>query len=336
MAIKMGKYLCTYRPGHHRATKDGYVYTHILMAEIKLGRLLKKGEVVHHIDEDKYNNSLDNLMVFKTLADHTAFHHGVKAELIGDVWHCPTKGLSLCPICNNSKSYTAKICKICKIQTSKNNFKNKYFKKININKFDDYFRKILKDQIRCGNFTSVGKIYNVTDNAIRKWCKKYNLPTSSIIIKMIPDEEWETEILSDYTVNNINEYYIRKKISDDCIIDYYFKNPYVSKVAKYFNMDVTSVNKLLKKNNIRLLKNYESKNIKVIDIYNNEKYIKSFLTVKEAGVWILENKYNGNTNTVKNIAYKISKNLDTNNNVFGFKFYKNTNIDNYKDFLICI
>lgn len=30
-----------------------------------------------------------------------------------------------------------------------------------------------------GNFTKIGRIFNVTDNSIRKWCKAYNLPTHS-------------------------------------------------------------------------------------------------------------------------------------------------------------
>ncbi len=30
-----------------------------------------------------------------------------------------------------------------------------------------------------GNFSKIGKIFNVTDNAIRKWCKSYNLPYHS-------------------------------------------------------------------------------------------------------------------------------------------------------------
>lgn len=30
-----------------------------------------------------------------------------------------------------------------------------------------------------GNFTKVGKIFGVTDNAVRKWCKNYNLPFHS-------------------------------------------------------------------------------------------------------------------------------------------------------------
>lgn len=101
---KMGKYLCEYAPNHPRATKEGYVYVHILVAEKKLGRYLKDGECVHHIDKNKLNNSIDNLMVFKTLADHTAFHSGKKATLEGDVYVCNDKvdknTVKICPMCN--------------------------------------------------------------------------------------------------------------------------------------------------------------------------------------------------------------------------------------------
>ena len=37
--------------------------------------------------------------------------------------------------------------------------------------------KVLKENK--GNFTKVAKVYNVSDNAVRKWCKRYNLPYHS-------------------------------------------------------------------------------------------------------------------------------------------------------------
>ena len=30
-----------------------------------------------------------------------------------------------------------------------------------------------------GNFTRIGKKYGVSDNAVRKWCKKYEIPYRS-------------------------------------------------------------------------------------------------------------------------------------------------------------
>ena len=57
-------------------------HLHRVVAEQKLGRPLAPGEIVHHKDGDKWNNSPDNLDVM-TQAEHAFIHcmerwHGVK------------------------------------------------------------------------------------------------------------------------------------------------------------------------------------------------------------------------------------------------------------------
>lgn len=52
-------------------------------------------------------------------------------------------------------------------------------------------REELKKLIRATSFTTIGKQYGVTDNAVRKWCDKYNLPRKVKEIKSYSDEEWE-------------------------------------------------------------------------------------------------------------------------------------------------
>ena len=52
-------------------------------------------------------------------------------------------------------------------------------------------REELKELIRTKPFTQIGKQFNVSDNAIRKWCDKFNLPRKSTEIKKITDEEWK-------------------------------------------------------------------------------------------------------------------------------------------------
>ena len=52
-------------------------------------------------------------------------------------------------------------------------------------------REELKEMIRNTPFTQIAKKYDVTDNAIRKWCDSYNLPRRVKEIKNYSEEEWE-------------------------------------------------------------------------------------------------------------------------------------------------
>ena len=51
-------------------------------------------------------------------------------------------------------------------------------------------RETLKELIRTTPFTVIGRMYGVTDNAIRKWCKAEKLPFKSTEIKKYTDEQW--------------------------------------------------------------------------------------------------------------------------------------------------
>ena len=51
-------------------------------------------------------------------------------------------------------------------------------------------RDELKELIRHKSFVQIGKDFGVTDNAVRKWCKTYELPYKSSEIKKFSDEEW--------------------------------------------------------------------------------------------------------------------------------------------------
>ena len=51
-------------------------------------------------------------------------------------------------------------------------------------------REELKRLIRTTPFTTIGKKYNVSDNAVRKWCDAEGLPRKVSEIKSYTEEEW--------------------------------------------------------------------------------------------------------------------------------------------------
>lgn len=52
-------------------------------------------------------------------------------------------------------------------------------------------RDELKYLIKTQSFSAIGRQFNVSDNAVKKWCKKYNLPYLKSEIKKYSDKEWE-------------------------------------------------------------------------------------------------------------------------------------------------
>ena len=154
-------YTAYFIPEHHLACGEGIVYEHMLVAEDILGRELNAGEVVHHEDRNRKNNSPDNLRVFKTKADHAAYHMGRDIVIDGDVYVALPNQHFICPLCGEKKDWKANMCKNCYNKDSSKNIPLK-----------DELCNLLLNNSMC----AIGRMYGVSDNAVRKWCKKYNLP----------------------------------------------------------------------------------------------------------------------------------------------------------------
>lgn len=176
--------------GHPRANDSGFVYEHILVAENKLGRYLKPEEVVHHLNENKGDNRPENLLIFATLADHTRYHMMKDAKYYIDedgVAHCD--GIEYkCERCGKPVGNGVKFCSNCR-------------KEIHLESIPS--RNTLKRLIRSYTFMDIGKMFNVSDNAIHKWCKGYGLPYRATDIKKYNDYEWENEVPFEDVMNRI-------------------------------------------------------------------------------------------------------------------------------------
>jgi hypothetical protein len=77
-------YLRIKMPYHPNANKSGYIYYHRYIVEQHLGYILDKTYDVHHIDENKKNNDISNLVAIKHdahLRIHMLKRHKEKREL---------------------------------------------------------------------------------------------------------------------------------------------------------------------------------------------------------------------------------------------------------------
>lgn len=64
---------------HHRATHEGYVFEHILIAEQVLGKPIGKEHEIHHVDEIPAHNNNNNLVVCENHAYHLFLHRRARA-----------------------------------------------------------------------------------------------------------------------------------------------------------------------------------------------------------------------------------------------------------------
>ena len=72
-------------PGHERFG-NGSILEHIYIAEKVLGRRLKKGEIIHHVDENPQNNLYENLVICPSQSYHFLLHRRREALFAtGDV-----------------------------------------------------------------------------------------------------------------------------------------------------------------------------------------------------------------------------------------------------------
>lgn len=151
---KLNGYILVYRPDHPRCMKtrsyNGWIYEHIAVAEEFLGRPLEKDEHVHHLDLNKSNNHPSNLLVLLA-SQHTKLHAFLRRE-------SQSKEVMKCVVCGKDAKWGIHCSNKCK-GFSQRKVKNRPSK--------EELLLLLEDS----SFLAVGRMFGVSDNAIRKWLK---------------------------------------------------------------------------------------------------------------------------------------------------------------------
>lgn len=171
-------YVAIYLPDHPAAYKSdnwkGWVYEHRVVAEEILGRPLREGEVVHHLDCDRTNNDPSNLIVLASKADHVKLHYWIDAGAKVHPEYTPKKVTyfgkpkPLCKVCGkivnaHDREYCSDICH-----------------KVTLRKAERPKVEQLITQVKEMGFCQTGRLYGVSDNAIRKWLRSYGIDTKTL------------------------------------------------------------------------------------------------------------------------------------------------------------
>lgn len=174
----LNDYRVLYRPEHESSmTSDnwkGYVYEHIYIMECSLGRSLHDDEVVHHLDCNRANNRLGNLLL-TTRAMHAKIHQWIDDGSPIHESYSPstlrtstnqTSGNTYCEVCDltlqDSQLYT------CSPKCSST-------RRENSREIAKPSKEQLSQDMADMSWVAMGKKYEVSDNAVRKWAKKYDL-----------------------------------------------------------------------------------------------------------------------------------------------------------------
>ena len=125
---------------------------------------------VDHIDGNFKNNKEENLkLICPNCHSLTSTYkgankgkgrHGRKVNLVDQTDN-------KCPDCDKKISRHSTRCVQCS---------NKITNEKQIKKSKKPSKEILGDLIKKKSFTAIGKKYGVSDNAVRRWCRSYNLP----------------------------------------------------------------------------------------------------------------------------------------------------------------
>lgn len=173
-------YRSIYLPDHPRSYKSGnwkgWIYEHVVIAEESIGRYLREDEVVHHLDFNRSNNRSSNLLVLSK-SQHSKLHKWLDSGAPG--WQRPGANWV-----NSEKPKSSELnsCYRCgrHLQEKQKYFCSQECFKISNRKIERPSYNQLLEDITSMSWEAIGRKYNVSSNAVRKWAKSYKLDKATL------------------------------------------------------------------------------------------------------------------------------------------------------------
>lgn len=198
-------YQCFFDIEHPLAHSNGRVYMHRHVASIKIGRWLKDDEHVHHIDENRSNNDPNNLQVMSQ-SEHSSLH-------------MTNRDYNPNHYRNSNRNYEPKLkveimCPVCEEVFQQNTPDQQYCSyncaHIAFRKTDRPSKEELERLISENSWEGLGRMFNVSGNAVKKWARSYG-------IKIKPRQKKLGKAVCPICNNSFKKtYYEQKLCSKEC------------------------------------------------------------------------------------------------------------------------
>lgn len=309
---------------------NGWIYEHIYLMSEHIGRPLNENEVVHHLDENKSNNKLENLVLLNNNA-HSILHNMLRKSIdiseikdnenyitIEELTSNNEKFNSVSEEDRNkinnfyinivyrpneykivkrkkNKSYIKYDDRYCLNEECSNNLTTKQRKFCSVKCMNDYYNRIfdelnnitdmnrideLKDKIKPASlpynkeelqqlidnhsYTELGRMYGISDNAVRKHMQRYGI-----------------ELKQKKSMNDLSDIKDKEKLKE--MID---KGSTKDVICKKYGCDLKTLNKYLKEFDISCKTSQEinaDRLSKKVSQYDKDgEFLRSFNSVKEA------------------------------------------------------
>lgn len=250
---------------------------------------------LHHVDGNTKNNKIENLQILcPNCHSQTENYCGAanKSEQ------------NYCPDCGKPITKAAKYCSMC---AHKHTVRNSHV--------IPSPKQLAYDFLELKSFLQVGKKYGISDNAVRKWCKKYQFPTHiQELNEFINDQDILNNLPGEVTQEL--QYEPRKvvtKYNYDEIISLVKLKYNITDISKYIGCSESTVKKAIA--GVCTLRNKSSV---PIYIYENDILIKITFGYAGTAKWLIS-EYNLKTSEdslSSKISYIISNNESYLNLIF--------------------
>jgi hypothetical protein len=141
-----------------------YKQEHRIVAEDMLGRRLKEGEVVHHMDEVRNNNYPDNLLVLSAPM-HNKLHEWMKKHTITPNDYQAARLEQGCTRCENCEYPVNPGYRFCSHNCEK----------FSLRRVERPSKEELAQLLWEKPTTKIAEDYGVSDVAVSKWAKTYEI-----------------------------------------------------------------------------------------------------------------------------------------------------------------